>query len=88
MDNFVIGTIQENIKTLQSDLNRISSDIPTKFNHLTDVSGKWTIDSSGDIIPEYDNTVSLGSSSKRIKSIYVSDGSIYIVKKPIRFNYY
>ena len=81
MDNFVIGTIQESIKTLQSDLNRISSGIPTEFKDLTDVSGKWTIDSSGDIIPENDNTVSLGSASQRIKSIYVSDGSIYIIKK-------
>jgi len=38
MDNFVIGTIQENIKTLSSELQVLNSNTPSKLSDLSDVS--------------------------------------------------
>jgi len=38
MDNFVIGTIQENIKFLSNDLQVINSNIPKRINDLSNVS--------------------------------------------------
>ena len=38
MDNFVIGTIQENIKTLSSELQILNSNTPIKLSDLLDVS--------------------------------------------------
>ena len=38
MDNFVIGTIQENIKTLSSELQILNSNTPSKLSDLSDVS--------------------------------------------------
>lgn len=44
MDNFVIGTIQENIKTLSHSLQLLSSDAPTKISDLSDVSSTTPAD--------------------------------------------
>ena len=80
MDNFIIGTLRENINLLYNNLHIVQDTIPKKLSHLTDVAGKWAINKTGDILPQVDNSVSLGSIDKRLKSIYVSDGSLYIVK--------
>lgn len=80
MDNFTIGTFRENINLLYHNLHIVQDTIPKKLAHLTDVTGKWLINTGGDILPVKDNTVSLGSIDKRLKSIYVSDGSLHIVK--------
>lgn len=80
MDNFIIGTFRENINLLYHNLHTVQDTIPKKLSHLTDVAGKWAINKTGDILPQVDNSVSLGSVDKRLKSIYVSDGSLHIVK--------
>jgi len=38
MDNFVIGTIQENIKFLSNDLQIINSNMPKRIDDLSDVN--------------------------------------------------
>ena len=38
MDNFVIGTIQENIKTLSNEIQVLNSNTPIKLSDLSDVS--------------------------------------------------
>ena len=75
MDNLVIGTIHDNINLLNHTLNTIQDTVPKKLSDLPDVTGKW-LTKNGDILPVKDNTVSLGSVDKRLKSLYVSDVNI------------
>ena len=73
MDNFIIGSITEHVKVLQSDIQAITSNIPTKITDLSDLSGKWNVNEQGDILPETNGVVSLGTIEKALKSIYVSE---------------
>lgn len=80
MDNFIIGTFRENINLLFHNLHLIQDTIPKKFSHLTDVAGKWNINSNGDIVPEISGTLNIGSIDKSVKSLFLSENSLHIVK--------
>ena len=79
-DNFIIGTIRDHINLLFSNLNLLDEKIPTKLAELLDLAGKWETDDSGNILPVRNNDVSIGSPENSLKSIYVSEGSVYIIK--------
>lgn len=81
MDNFLLGTLRENINLMYHNLHAVQDTIPKKLTHLTDMAGKWTVNSIGDIIPEEANTLSIGSSDKPLKSCFLSENSLHIVKK-------
>ncbi len=81
MDNFIIGTFCENINLLFHNLHVIQDTIPKKLSHLTDLSWRWTVNKTGDIIPLEENTLSIGSSDKPLKSCFLSENSLYIIKK-------
>jgi hypothetical protein len=80
MNDFIIGTIRENINLIFSNLHNLNDMIPRKLSHLKDLNGRWTVNDSGDIIPEEPNTLSIGSLTKSVKKIYVSQNSLHIVK--------
>lgn len=80
MDNFIIGTLRENINLLFHNLHLIQDTIPKKFSHLTDVAGRWNINSNGDIVPDISGTLNIGSIDKSVKSLFLSENSLHIVK--------
>lgn len=80
MDNFIIGTFRENINLLFHNLHLIQDTIPKKFSHLTDVAGRWNINPNGDIVPEISGTLNIGSIDKSVKSLFLSENSLHIVK--------
>lgn len=80
MNDFIIGTIRENINLIFSNLHNLNDMIPRKLSHLKDLNGRWTVNDSGDIIPEEPNTLSIGSLTNSVKKIYVSQNSLHIVK--------
>lgn len=80
MDNFIIGTFRENINLLFHNLHLIQDTIPKKFSHLTDVAGRWNINSNGDIVPDISGTLNIGSVDKSVKSLFLSENSLHIVK--------
>jgi hypothetical protein len=80
MNNFIIGTLRENIDLLFHNLHLIQDTIPKKFAHLTDVAGRWNINSNGDIVPESNGTLNIGSIDKSVKSLFLSENSLHIVK--------
>ena len=81
MNNFIIGTIRENISLLFNNLHVINDSIPKKLSHLTDLAGRWTVNDTGDIIPVNSGAVGIGTVDNPIKSVYVSENSVYIVKQ-------
>ena len=80
MDNFIIGTFRENINLLFHNLHLIQDTIPKKLSHLTDLAGKWTVNANGDIVPEISGTLNIGSIDKSVKSLFLSENSLHIVK--------
>lgn len=80
MDNFIIGTLRENINLLFHNLQVIQDTMPLKFSHLRDVAGRWNINSNGDLVPETNGTQYIGSIDKTVKSLFLSDNSLHIVK--------
>jgi len=80
MNDFIIGTIRENINLIFSNLHNLNDMIPRKLSHLKDLNGRWTVNDSGDIIPEQPNTLSIGSLTNSVKKIYISQNSLHIVK--------
>lgn len=80
MDNYIIGTIRENIGLLFHNLHLIQDTIPKKLSHLTDLAGKWTVNANGDIVPEISGTLNIGSIDKSVKSLFLSENSLHIVK--------
>lgn len=80
MDNFIIGTFRENINLLFNNLHLIQDTIPKKLSHLTDLAGKWTVNANGDIVPEISGTLNIGSIDKSVKSLFLSENSLHIVK--------
>jgi len=80
MDNFIIGTFRENINLLFHNLHLVQDTIPKKFSHLTDIAGKWSVNTNGDIVPDKTATLNIGSSDKLVKSLFLSENSLHIVK--------
>jgi len=80
MDNFIIGTFRENINLIFHKLHLIQDTIPKKLSHLTDLAGKWTVNANGDIVPEISGTLNIGSIDKSVKSLFLSENSLHIVK--------
>jgi hypothetical protein len=80
MDNFIIGTFRENINLIFHNLHLIQDTIPKKLSHLTDLAGKWTVNANGDIVPEISGTLNIGSIDKSVKSLFLSENSLHIVK--------
>lgn len=83
MDNFIIGTFRENINLLFHNLHLVQDTIPKKLNHLTDLAGKWTVNANGDIIPEISGALNIGSIDKSVKSLFLSENSLHIIKPSI-----
>ena len=81
MDNFQIGTIRENINLLYHNLHLVQDTIPKKFGHLLDLAGRWNINTNGDIVPEDNARLSIGSAQKTVKSLFLSQNSLHIVKQ-------
>ena len=81
MDNFQIGTIRENINLLYHNLHLIQDTIPKKFGHLLDLAGRWNINANGDIVPEENARLNIGSAQKTVKSLFLSQNSLHIVKQ-------
>jgi len=81
MNNFIIGTIRENISLLFNNLHVINDSIPKKLSHLTDLAGRWTVNDTGDIIPVNPGAVGIGTADNPIKGCFVSENSLHIVKK-------
>jgi hypothetical protein len=77
MNNFVIGTIRENISLLFNNLHVINDSIPKKLDHLSDLAGRWTVNDTGDIIPLNPGAVGIGTLDNPIKECFVS-----IIKGP------
>jgi len=80
MDNFIIGTFRENINLLFHNLHLIQDTIPKKLGHLTDLAGRWSVNSNGDIVPQVDAAFDIGSPDKRVRSLFVTDNSLHIIK--------
>ena len=81
MDNFIIGTLRENIKLLFNNLHTVNESIPRKLKDLSDLDGKWTVAENGDIVPEISGTLNIGSINKTVKSLFLSENSLHIVKQ-------
>jgi len=81
MNNFIIGTIRENISLLFNNLHVINDSIPKKLSHLSDLAGRWTVNDTGDIIPVNPGVVGIGTVDNPIKDFFVSENSLHIVKK-------
>ena len=81
MDNFIIGTIRENIKLLFNNLHVVNDLIPTKLHHLSDLNGVWHVDENGNILPNIADSVSIGSAENPIKSCFIAQNSLHIIKK-------
>lgn len=81
MDNFQIGTIRENINLLYHNLHLIQDTIPKKFGHLLDLAGRWNINTNGDIVPEENARLNIGSAQKTVKSLFLSQNSLHIIKQ-------
>ena len=81
MDNFIIGTIRENIKLLFNNLHVVNDLIPTKLHHLSDLKGVWHVDENGNILPNIADSVSIGSAENPIKSCFIAQNSLHITKK-------
>jgi hypothetical protein len=77
MNNFIIGTIRENISLLFNNLHVINDSIPKKLDHLSDLAGRWTVNDTGDIIPVNPGAVGIGTLDNPIKDCFVS-----IIKGP------
>ncbi len=80
MDNFSIGTFRENINLLFHNLHLVQDTIPKKLSHLTDLAGRWDVNANGDIIPTQTATLNIGSADKLVKSLFLSENSLHIVK--------
>lgn len=67
---------------LEDDANLTFNGTTLSISSLVDITGNTTIDgnliTTGDILPDVDDTQSLGSPSKRWQDLYVGPGTVYI----------